>query len=306
MAKYINVAAVHFEINAERKNPKSQAKVLEQFKFATDRLDGTGVDLLLTCEGMESIGQTMDQAESPSAPGPMYNAYRDFAMRNRCTVAGSIKLADQGKIYNALAYIGPDGEYLGDYRKSFPTPREVEMGLSPGWATVVDTPAGKLGGIICYDLNFDQLRDRYHALRPDILLFSSMFHGDHLQVNWAYQCRSWFVAACKDNTSDIVNPLGRVTASTNYYMRIVRERINLDRFVMHLDYNLDIFPEIYRKYGSEVSIEANPRLGVAVLYSESCKRTAGDIAREFGLIYIDDLFTRSIQVINEEKSGSKS
>lgn len=302
MAKYVNVAAVHFEINAERGNPASQSKVLEQLKFATDQLDGTGIDLLLTSEGMGAIGQTMGQAESPSAPGPIYNTYREFAIRNHCTVAGSIKLKDQGQIYNALVYIGPNGEFLGDYRKVFPTLGELERGISPGTgATVIETPAGKLGGVICYDLNFEQLRNQYHELKPDILLFSSMFHGDHLQSNWAYHCRSWFVAACKDNTSDILNPLGRLTASTNYYMRIVRDRVNLDRFVMHLDHNLEIFPDIRRRYGDEISIEANPKLGVAVLYSESDKRNAGDIAGEFGLIQLDELFERSIQAINKAK-----
>ncbi len=303
MSKYVNIAAVHFEVNVERGNSEAQAKVLEQFKFATDRLDGTGVDLLLTCEGMESIGQTMDQAESPSAPGPIYNAYREFAMRNRCTVAGSIKLADQGKIYNAIAYIDPNGKFLGDYRKAFPTPNELKKGIASGpGATVIDTPAGKLGGVICWDLNFDELRAQYHDLKPDIMLFSSMFHGGLMQRVWAYQCRAWFVAACKDNTSDILNPLGRVTASTNYYMRIVRDRINLDRFVMHLGYNLGIFPDIYRKYGSEVAIEIIPEQGVAVLYSESSERSALDIAREFKLIQLDDYFNSSRELIKEYKN----
>jgi len=51
MSKFINIAAVHFEINAERGATDAQAKVLEQFKYA---------------------------------------------------VAGSIKLKDDGKVYNAL------------------------------------------------------------------------------------------------------------------------------------------------------------------------------------------------------------
>lgn len=91
MSKFINIPAVHFEINAERGTPDAQAKVLEQFKYATDHLDGTGLDLLITCEGVEAIGQTIVNS------GPMYNAYRDFGIHNKCTVAGSIKCSESSK-----------------------------------------------------------------------------------------------------------------------------------------------------------------------------------------------------------------
>jgi Carbon-nitrogen hydrolase len=294
MSKFINIAAVHFEINAERGAPDSQAKVLEQFKYATDRLDGTGLDLLITCEGMEAIGQTIERAESPDNPGPMYNAYRDFAVRNKCTVAGSIKLEDKGKVYNALIFIGPEGEFLGDYRKTYLTKREFDRGTTPGsGAVVVDTPAGRIGGIICFDLNYDKLRDEYRALKPDILAFSSMFHGDHLQRNWAYQCRSFLASACKDNSSDIVDSLGKVIASVNYHGRIARSRINLDRFIMHQDNNVDHFADIQRKYKDEVKIDYDPKLGVALLYSESSKRSAIEIAREFNLMSLDDYLESS-------------
>ena len=294
MSKLINIAAVHFEINVERGAPEAQGKVLEQFKTATDRLDGTGVDLLITCEGMEAIGQTIEQAESPDKPGPMYNAYRDFALRNKCTVAGSIKLEDEEKVYNALVFIGPEGEYLGDYRKTYLTTREVDGGITPGaGAVVVETPAGRIGGVICFDLNYDKLRDDYHDLKPDILAFSSMFHGDHLQWNWAYQCRSFLASACKDSSSDIVDPSGRVIASVNYHGRIVRSRINLDRFMMHQDYNRERFADIQRKYKDEVRIDYNPILGIAVLYSESPKRSATEIACKFDLVELDDYLQES-------------
>jgi len=302
MSKFINIAAVHFEISAERGAPDAQQKVLEQFKTATDRLDGTGIDLLVSCEGMESIGQTMEQAESPDNSGPMYNAYRDFAMRNQCTVAGSIKLEDKGNVYNALVFIGPQGEFLGDYRKTYLTTREVDIGISPGAGpSVVETPAGRIGGVICFDLNYDELRDGYHNLKPDILVFSSMFHGDHLQCNWAYQCRAFLASACKDSSSDIVDPLGRVVASVNYHGRIVRSRVNLDRFIMHQDYNCESFADIRRKYKDEIKIDYNPILGVAVLYSESPERSATEIADEFDLVELDDYLEDS----KKYKSGIK-
>ena len=287
MARFINIATIHFQVSEQGNDPQQMA--LAQFREAESRLDGTGADLVVTCEGMESIGQTVKQAESAQRPGPMFNAYRDFAMRNRCTIAGSIKLEDGGKVYNALVFIGPDGKLLGDYRKAFPTQGELDKGLSAGGgANVVDTPAGRLGGVICFDLNFDELRDSYQKLRPDVLCFSSMFHGGHLQQNWAYQCRGYFAAACKDNTSDILDPLGRILNSANFYGRIAWARVNLDRFFMHQDKNIAKFPDIRRKYGRKILIDAAPDLGVAVLYSLTDEISAPEIAREFGLVGFDD------------------
>ncbi|MBL8991703.1 MAG: carbon-nitrogen hydrolase family protein [Spirochaetia bacterium] len=292
MARFVNIAAVHFQVSEQGKDPRETA--LRQFREAEALLDGTKVDLVVTCEGMEAVGQSMEEAEHVSKPGPFLEAYQSFAKRNRTTVAGSIKWDEDGKVFNALVFVGPDGAVLGDYRKSFPTSGELGSGIAVGpGAKVVDTPAGRLGGVICFDLNFDDLRDQYHALKPDILCFSSMFHGGHLQKNWAYQCRAFFAGACKDNTSDILDPLGRVLHSTNFYQRIASARVNLDRFFMHLDDNHQKFPEMRRKYQDRILIDTSPELGVAVLYSLDGKITALQMAAEFGLVHIDEYFSTS-------------
>jgi len=291
MSRYINVAAIHFQVEENLQERKKQS-AFNQFHEAEKLLDHTGVDLVVTCEGMESVAQTIDDAETVSHPGPVLSMYQEFAARNKCTLAGSLKLKENLNVYNALVFIGPDGKVLGDYRKVFLTDGEIAKGLACGKsAKTTVTPAGILGGIICFDLNFDELRDQYAALRPDILCFSSMFHGAHLQPNWAFKCRSFMAAACKDNSSDITDPLGRTVASANFYGRIARAKINIDRFVMHQNFNITLFPDVLRKYKNEVYIDASPALGTAVLYSMSEKHTARSIAGEFGLIEIDDFFS---------------
>ena len=294
MSRIVDVAGVHFQIPPRRESLEAKENVWEQWREAASRLDGTGVDLVVTCEGMESVLQTVETAESVENPGRLMQSYMDFARRNRCVVAGSIKLAEGGHVYNALVYIGQEGEYLGDYRKSFLTYREVEMGLTPGkGAVVVETPVGRLGGAICYDLNFYELWAEYRALNPDIMLFSSMYHGGLMEAAWAYQCRCFFVAACKDNTSDILDPLGRFLTNASFHTLISFARINLDRTMMHLDRNMEKFPAIRRKYGKGVRIDTAPDLGVALLYCERTDLSAADIVQEFELIPLDVLFEQS-------------
>src|SRR4030042_1464053 len=107
--------------------------------------------------------------------------------------------------------------------------------------------------IICFDLNFDELRLQFAAKKPDIILFSSMYHGGLVQNLWAYSCRAYFIGSVyKGNPSEIRDPTGKImAASTNYYDFAVA-RINLDSKLVHLDYNRPKFTALKEKYGPGV------------------------------------------------------
>ena len=299
MADFKNIAAIQFQKNPEFKGGISNTdEVLRQFNQAAERLDGTGIDIVVTCEGMESVGQTMKQAESVGKPGPLMETYSAFAKRNKCCVAGSVKLEENGKIYNSLAMFEPDGSIAGDYRKCFLTDGEIAKGLTPGdGAKVIETASGKIGGVICFDLNFDEPKQEYAKLKPDLLAFASMFHGSFMQQQWAFSCQCFFAGACKDGLSRILDPLGRTLSTASAYTQVARARVNFDRFVCHLDHNRIKEPEIYKKYGNDVFIDIDPELGTEVLYSLGDAVSAAEIATEFGLIPMDVYF-RDARKIN--------
>lgn len=287
MIKHVSIAAVHFTKGEVGPRP-SPEDAYEQWRVADDRLAGSGVDLVVACEGMESVGQRMEDAEDICQPGRMLQLYMATARNNRCTVVGSVKLREASGIYNAQVMIGPDGVVLGRYRKSFLTSGELAAGMSCGpGAEVVATPAGRIGGAICFDLNYPELRAAYARLVPDVMAFSSMYHGGHVQQSWAYETRAYFVGACKDVLSEIRDPLGRVLASANGYSRVAVARVNLDRVVVHLDRNQDLFPDIQRRYRTGVRIEAAGDLGVALVACEADDLTMTDVLRDFPLTPLD-------------------
>lgn len=305
MAFYVNAATLHFTFQAPRKSHGERAATLSYLRKSLAGMVGYDLDLLVTCEGFESTCQCADQAEQLDHYGEMLGIYSDFARKEHCTVAASVKLGEDGRVYNSLAFIGPDGMPLGCYHKNFLTPREYDpIGLSAGkGAVVVDTPAGKIGGVICFDLNFTELLEEYITLKPDILAFSSMFHGGYLQAHWAFQSRAFFVSACKDTASEIRDPLGNVLASSNCYSDFAMQRLNLDRFFMHLDENSNHFSDIRRKYGPSVEIVYPGSLGCAILYSHMEKLSAADIAKEFGLSSAVDYFAYSRKLRRENRAN---
>lgn len=294
MSHPVNVAAIHFRMPNEN---DARTQVLRDLRSDLATLEGSGIDLVVTCEGVESRGQSLAQAESVDSPGEILSIYRDFARANGAVVAGSIKLAEDGLVYNAVVLALPSGELRPLYRKRFLTPTEVERGLSPG-RTLEALEAGgmRLAAAICFDLNFIDTVPDYRALAPDFLLFASMFEGGFLQQYWAYTARCFFVSACKDYRSRIIDPLGRTLASTIDYTRIVRARVNTDRFVMHLDQNLPKFPDLYRQYRDAIDIDISAELGTAVLYSRTEEISAPEIAAAAGLTGIDEYLTGCAQL----------
>lgn len=75
-------------------------------------------------------------------------------------------------------------------------------------------------------------------------------------------------------------------AQTDFYGRIARATVNLDRFVMHQDRNEHKFADVLREYGPRVRIDRAPDLATAVLYSE-CDQSAAWIAAKYELTAID-------------------
>jgi predicted amidohydrolase len=218
-------------------------------------------------------------------------------------VAASLKTERGGKCYNSIAFLDPKGEVLGVYDKTNLTDGERQGGLTPGsGAVVVESAIGRLGGLICFDLNYDNVLAGYRRLKPDILAFASMYHGGLMQQVFAYQCRSFFASALQFNGCGILDPFGREVKVTDCYTSIARATVDLDRVMVHLDFNRDKFPDIERKYGREVTVDIPPNLGPALITSRSDKRSADDLVREFGLETLDAYLERSTRA-NDEKRG---
>jgi nitrilase len=78
----------------------------------------------------------------------------------------------RGTLYNSIVYIGPDGQLLGKHRKLVPTGSErLLWGQGDGSSlTVIDTPFGRIGGLICWENYMPLARTAMYAKGIDILI----------------------------------------------------------------------------------------------------------------------------------------
>jgi len=230
------------------------------------------------------------------------NQVRDFfasvARENRCYIVYSAhRVMPDGTWRNSSVLIDRSGKLAGIYNKNHPTIGEIDKKILCGReAPVIECDFGRVAMAICFDLNFDELRLKYVKAQPDLILFSSMYHGGLMQAYWAYSCRCHFVGAIagRGTFSEIRDPLGRVVAATTNYFDYVVSTVNLDCAVAHLDYNWERLRKLNAKYGPRVEISDPGCLGSVLITSKHETKTVDEMIEEFEIEPLDDYFDRAL------------
>ena len=223
--------------------------------------------------------------------------FGDVAREHRCHIAYSAaREMPDGTWRNSTQVIGRDGQVLGTYNKNHVVVTETTEGgiLCGRDAPVIECDFGRVGCAICFDLNFDEIRLKYVRAKPDLILFSSMYHGGLMQGYWAYSCRAHLVTSIAGPPSAILSPVGNVLASTTNYFDFVTARVNLDCQVVHLDFNWQKLEAMKAKHGPRVSIYDPGYLGAVLIASESDEKTIDDLVEEFEIERLDDYWARSL------------
>jgi hypothetical protein len=220
------------------------------------------------------------------------------ARQNKCYIVYSAhREMPDGTRRNSSVLIDRKGNVAGTYNKNHPTIGEMDKGIPSGKdAPVIECDFGRVALAICFDLNFDELRLEYAKAKPDLIIFSSMYHGGLMQGYWAYSCRSHFVGAIagKGTRSEIYNPLGQVLASSTNYFDSTVARVNLDCALVHLDYNWQRLRKLKAKYGPKVKIIDPGCLGAVLISSEHETKGVDEMIDEFDIELLDDYFARSL------------
>src|SRR6266513_219017 len=93
-------------------------------------------------------------------PGPQTQRLGEAAAANRCYVVIGVIERELGTCYCTVLFFAPDGRLLGKHRKLMPTALErMIWGFCDGSTlTVVDSPYGPIGSVICWENYMPMLR----------------------------------------------------------------------------------------------------------------------------------------------------
>jgi predicted amidohydrolase len=289
LARYVTVASVsQYPKGADFAARHEEAATLLQ---RAARLGAQIVAFPETYHHTGLAGTTQDQAQE--LDGPSVSRIAQEAKRNRVHVIWPLYTREHGRFYNSAVLLGPDGKTIGVYHKMFPTVGEIESGITPGEGPMVfDTDLGRFGTVICFDLNFHEIMEGTADAGAEVIFFCSAYRGGLQLSIWAYLAGVYLVSAVLAELGQIVDLSGRVLAESTYEGVIAR-RINLDRKLMHMDYNWDKMDAILAKYGPKVSIDFFTREACWAVGSESDEFTIDDIMQEFGMESRPDYYARA-------------
>ena len=113
-------------------------------------------------------------------PGPACDALGAIAREHLCYLAIPVNERDGGTVYNTLCYFGPDGSLLAKHRKLVATGGERLVWGSGDGSTlaVIDTPFGRVGGLICWENYMPLARAAMYEQGIDILLAPTWDNSD--------------------------------------------------------------------------------------------------------------------------------
>jgi len=295
-ANYITVATIGAAPSIDRNQDpqKIVSQVISFWQRELDQVLPDKPDLIVLPEFCDMSGA--GDAYLKVRKNQVLEYFAGVASTNRCYIAfGMLREDSEGVRRNSCVLLDRNGKIAGIYDKNFPTIGEMEKGTKAGReAPIFQCDFGSVAIAICFDLNFDELRLQYAAKKPDVVLFSSMYHGGIVQGLWAYSCRSYFIGSVYRGTpSEIRDPTGEIIASTTNYYDFAVARINLDCKLVHLDYNQSRLTALKAKYGPGVTITDPGKLASVLVASEEKNVTVGQMIKEFDLELLDDYLNRS-------------
>jgi predicted amidohydrolase len=208
------------------------------------------------CGGLQSDGARLCPPSEPEQLHPVLAAFRAFAARRKVWVLlGSIAVdGAHGKIINRGYMIDDQGEIFGHYDKIHlfdvtlsdrAVYRESDTVLPGAEARVYDTPLGRIGHTICYDLRFPDLYRSLAQAGAEVICCPAAFTKMTGEAHWhvlnrarAIENTCYMVSPCAIGSIDgggesyghslVVSPWGEVLTDGGTLPGILHTRIDLD------------------------------------------------------------------------------
>ncbi|MBL8175322.1 MAG: nitrilase [Bryobacterales bacterium] len=177
-----------------------------------------------TPEGRAQFRRYFDSAID--VPGPETGRIAEAARRHRAWIVAGVIERDGGTLYCTALFFSPQGVLAGKHRKIMPTAMErLIWGYGDGSTlTVLDTPIGKLGAVICWENYMPALRLAMYSKGIELYCAPTVDDRDTWAVSMRHiACEGrCFVLSAVQYTGNIrggsiiVNPLGQVLAGPVY------------------------------------------------------------------------------------------
>lgn len=188
-------------------------------------------DVVCLPEGVTVVGTGKSYWEvSEAIPGPSTERLGRLARELHSYIVAGIYEREGPLVYNTAVLMGRDGKLAGKYRKTHLPREEWEAGITPGDEyPVFETDFGKVGLIVCWDVQFPEPSRAMARQGAEILLLPIWGGNETLAKARAIENHVFLLSSSYDMKTFIVDPVGRVMAEANESSPIAFAELALDK-----------------------------------------------------------------------------
>lgn len=225
--RVVRVATIHHR----PANRPSAAASVEEFCRLAETLAGRGPDLVCLPEGITVVGTGKTYADvSEPVPGSTTARLGELARRLRCYVVAGLYERVGPVVYNTAVLIGRDGSLVGRYRKTHLPREEWEAGIAPGGEyPVFDTDFGRVGLMICWDLQFPDPARALAAQGAEVIALPIWGGSEVLARARAIENAVVLVSSSYDMRSFVLDSTGQILAEATTASPVAVAEVHLDR-----------------------------------------------------------------------------
>lgn len=295
----IRVATVSHRPNAGADGAEGIDRLMKDAEVYLQRAARMGADLVAFTEIYPQLTVPDPFHHPEPSNGGTLERVREAARRNRLLIVWPRLEYDSDRgIRNSSLLVDRTGEVIGRYDKMFPTVSELEKGVVPGSeAPVFETELGRVGMLICFDLNFREVHDALAQGSPDIVVFSSMYRGGLQAQALAFELGAFVVTSTPVELGLIIDRCGRVLKESTYEGLAVAP-INTNSVALHMDFNWNKMDAMLAKYGSALTFDYHTREAFYII-EYAGDRDVAELIKEFGLETAADYWARSRKMRGE-------
>jgi predicted amidohydrolase len=235
-----------------------------------------------------------------TVPGPISEELSALACRYQTYIAFGLLRTDGERFFNSLVLLDRTGAPVWIYDKVSLVSSELECGIAPGQLpSSYQCDFGRVGGAICFDINFSELAEIYSRQDVELLLFASNFPAGRLLDAWVIRYGFAIAGSTLYDYNRVIDCTGATVGRTSDINPATTAVLNLNRRVVHMDWNLEKLDRMRTKYAGDVIVEDMRDEATCVVTSLKRGLEVADLISEFEVERLPDYLDRSRRTRSE-------
>jgi len=268
-------------VTMHRISREHKHKTVEQMLTRLESLQAYEPDVICLPEAFAT-----KVTEAESIDGPLVQEFAAHARQHSCYVICPLHTKRDGKIFNTAVLLDRSGQIIGKYDKIHPNQFECDDGICPaaGPPPVFKTDFGTIAIQICFDFNWI---DDWRYLKEngaEIVFWPSAYPGGRMLSGLAWLYKYYVVGTPAINPALIYDMTGDLVSRSGRWEGHAFAKLNLEKMLFEVDFNVPQVPEIRKKYGTKVSIQFFHDEDWLTIESLSQDLTIAQLVKEFDLI----------------------